>query len=221
MEHQERLDAALAQDQGVLLLFAHFGANQMIMPAVGYRGYKMCQMSAPPTTWNKIFKGFRDSPMRERGRALRWACEESLPVTHINIFGSLKTVFTHLKQKEIVGLAMDGGGGQDRMQFPFLGNTIHLSPGAMRIALRAACPVLPVFMVSTPEGPSVMHIEEPLVLDRSLPKEECLRAGIATFVKLLEAQVAAHPSHYLSFMAWRTQNVGLGEPAFLTAGSEG
>ncbi|MBA4358461.1 MAG: lauroyl acyltransferase, partial [Desulfovibrio sp.] len=136
---------------------------------------------------------------------------------HINIFGSLKKVFTQLKAKEIVGLAMDGGGGQDRMQFPFLGKTIHLSPGAMRIALKAACPVLPVFMVSTPQGPSVMHILEPLVLDRSLPEEQCLRSSIAAFVKLLEAQVAAHPSHYLSFLAWRTQNAGLGEPPLLTA----
>ena len=45
------IDESLKQGKGVMLIFAHFGANQMIMPAIGYRGYKMCQVSAPPTVW--------------------------------------------------------------------------------------------------------------------------------------------------------------------------
>ncbi len=220
IEGRERLEQALAQGRGVLLLFAHFGANQMIMPAMGYRGYQMCQMSAPPTVWTEIFGNELKSPMREKGREIRWQCEESLPVTHINIFGSLKKVFSHLKENHIIGLALDGGGGKDRWGFPFLGREIFLSPGAMRIALKAGCPVLPTFMVREKEGPSVMHIEQPLELERGLPEEDALRQGMASFVAILEDYTRRHPSHYLNFIAWRSVREEMGEPAFIAAREE-
>lgn len=220
VEGLERLDAALAQGKGAMLVFAHLGANQMVMPALGHRGYRMCQMSAPPTVWTDIFAGRMQSPMRERGRHLRWELEQSLPVTHLNVFGSMKPVFTHLKAGEILGLALDGGGGKDRMALPFLGREICLSPGAVRIAARAGCPVLPVLMLRTPAGPSRMVIEKPLALVAGRESAESLAANLEMLVARLEDWTAAQPDHYLNYLVWRRVLALQGQPPLLIAAGE-
>jgi KDO2-lipid IV(A) lauroyltransferase len=51
IEGREHLDAALAAGRGVLLFQAHFGAFQMTMPAIGYGGYTMNQISASAAMW--------------------------------------------------------------------------------------------------------------------------------------------------------------------------
>jgi KDO2-lipid IV(A) lauroyltransferase len=203
-----------------MLVFAHLGANQMVMPALGHRGYRMCQMSAPPTVWTDIFAGRMQSPMRERGRHLRWGLEQSLPVTHLNIFGSLKPVFSHLKAGEVLGLALDGGGGKDRLALPFLGRQICLSPGAVRIARRAGCPLLPVLMARTPEGPSRMVIEPPLVFTPGRESPEGLRAELGLLVGRLEQWVRERPDHYLNYLVWRRVLALQGQPPLVTEAGE-
>jgi KDO2-lipid IV(A) lauroyltransferase len=219
VEGLERLEAALALGKGAMLVFAHLGANQMVMPALGHRGYKMCQMSAPPTVWTEIFAGRMQSPMRERGRHLRWELEQTLPVTHLNVFGSLKPVFTHLKAGEVLGLALDGGGGKDRMALPFLGQSgqqICLSPGAVRIALKAGCPMLPVLMARTPAGPSRMVIEPPLELVTGRESEESLRANLTLLVARLDDWTRSRPDHYLNYLVWRRVLALQGQPPLVT-----
>ena len=158
----ENLDKGLAAGKGVLLLFAHFGANQMVMPAIGYRGIKMSQLSAPPTVWEEKLPNRKFTPMETKGLELRWAHEQSLPVTHINIFGSLRRAFQCLKRNEVLGLAMDGGGGASRVTVELLGRRAAFSNGPVQIAMRTGCAVLPTFMVREPDGRSTLVIEAPL-----------------------------------------------------------
>lgn len=53
VEGREHLDAALAQGKGAIVLIGHLGANQVVMPALGHRGYRMSQLSAPPPAWRR------------------------------------------------------------------------------------------------------------------------------------------------------------------------
>ena len=66
-------------------MIGHFGANQMIMPALGHRGYPIHQLSAPPTVWADILPE-RANPLWRQKLELRWQLEQGLPVTHINVF---------------------------------------------------------------------------------------------------------------------------------------
>ena len=87
MEYEglKHLDRGLESGKGVMLLFAHFGANQMVMPAIGYRGYKMSQISAPSTVWEEKLTNKRITAMARVGLKIRWSNEASLPVRHINV----------------------------------------------------------------------------------------------------------------------------------------
>ncbi|MBF0559430.1 MAG: lysophospholipid acyltransferase family protein [Nitrospirae bacterium] len=148
----EHLDTALSKGKGVMLLFSHFGANQMIMPAIGYKGYTMNQLSAPPMVWVEKLPHKKFSMIEKKALSIRWEHELSLPVKHINIFGSLKDALLCLKRNEILGIAIDGGGGKERIEVDFLGRKALFSTGALEIAVRTGCAVLPVFMVRDKKG---------------------------------------------------------------------
>jgi len=198
----ENLDKALAEGRGVMLLFSHFGANQMIMPAIGYQRYKMSQMSAPATVWVDLLPDKKFSAMEKRALELREAQEMSLPVKHINIFGSIKSVFSCLKKNEVLGIAIDGGAGKDRVAVDFFGVKISLSTGAVRIAMKTGCPVLPTFIVRERDGKHTLIIEPPLNI-QDTGKEDAVRSNMLSFIRKLEEYVVKYPSHYLNFLALR------------------
>jgi KDO2-lipid IV(A) lauroyltransferase len=214
----ELLDHALSSGKGAMLLFAHFGANQMIMPAVGYKGYTMSQLSAPPTVWEEKLPNKKFSRMDKRALEIRWQHEQSLPVKHINIFGSLKGAFVSLKKNEVLGVAIDGGGGKKRVEVDFLDKKALFPTGAIELAMRAKCPVLPVFMIRNEEGYNTMIIDRPLELS---PGEDTgtIQSNMKLFIGRLEAHVLKYPCHYLTFLAMRRFMAEQGDtPFFITGG---
>ena len=210
----ENIDNALKAEKGVMLLFAHFGANQMVMPAMGCRGYRMSQMSAPPTVWVEKMPNKKFSKMGMRALELRWQQELSLPVTHINIFGPLKKVFSTLKNNEILGIAIDGGGGEKRVAVDVLGRKVSFSTGAVEIAMRTGCTVLPVFMTRAKDGRNRMTIEAPLNIYSLKDDKDAVQRNISTFVKRFEPYLLDFPSHYINFLAVRRIMESQGDAPF-------
>jgi KDO2-lipid IV(A) lauroyltransferase len=213
----ENLEVALSRGKGVMLLFGHFGANQMVMPAIGYRGIKMSQLSAPATVWKEKLPERQFSRVEGWVLRTRWEHELSLPVKHINIFGSLKEAFLTLKRNEVLGVAIDGGGGKKRVPVDFLGRKALFSTGAMEIAQRTGCSVVPVFMVRHKDGHNNMILEPPLDLIGG-EGDERLRINTETFVRRLESYVLKHPDHYLNFLVLRSFMARKGDTPFMVDG---
>jgi KDO2-lipid IV(A) lauroyltransferase len=212
----EHLDASLAGGNGAMLMFAHFGSNQMIMPALGYRGYVMSQLSAPSSKWLEVVPGRKYSSIEKKGFEIREFNEKSLPVKHINVFGSLKEAFACIKRNEILGVAIDGGGGKTRVEIPFLGKKALFSTGAMEIGLRTGCPVHPTFIIRSRRGPQTLIIEPPLVT--GTPGDpDAVRRAMTLFVERLESYVYSHPEHYVNFLALRHYMASQGDTPFLTS----
>jgi len=207
------LDEALAGGKGVVLMFAHFGANQMIMPALGYRGYRMCQLSAPPTVWAHILPGMQFSALAKKTFEIRWRHEQSRPVKHINVFGPLKEAFKCLGRNEILGVAVDGGGGKTRVDVGFLGRKALFSTGAMEIAQRVGCPVLPSFMLRDSRGRQTLTIEPPLAVDCDGGKDAAGR-NLGLFMERFEPYVLQYPEHYVDFVALRQFMAKRGDTPF-------
>ena len=217
IEGRQRLDAALAQGRGVMLAFGHYGANQMVMPAVGHAGYRMCQLSAPATTLNEKLPEARSAAVR-RTRELRWAHEQTLPVTHVNIFGGLKEAIACLRGGHVLGVAVDGGGGGKRAAVPFLGRTAAFSLGPMELAGRTGCVVLPCCMERAAGGRLTLRIEE--ALPDVAPGPEAAACATARMAERLSRAVEANPSHYLYFLSFRLlMEKGGHEPFFVDDGA--
>ena len=216
----EYLDAALSAGKGAMLLFAHFGANQMIMPAIGYRGYRLSQLSAPATVWQHIIPGRNFSKMERFAMEKRWSHELSLPVEHINIFGSLKRAFLCLRQNNVLGVAIDGNWGKERITVDFIKRRANFSVGALELSRRTGCPVLPTFILRNADGRNHMIIEAPIEIS-GFEGDQVITQSIRSFVGRLEHYVVNYPSHYLNFMALRSRMEKVGDmPLFTQVGDD-
>lgn len=194
IEGKENLDLALKRGKGVILLFSHFGANQMIMPAIGYNGYKMNQLSGSAKHWLRLAPE-RANRINRKILELRYHYEQSLPARHIDVFGSLKPAIRCLKGNEILGIALDGGGGKKQLALSFLGRKAFFSAGAIELASHTGATILPTFILRQPNGRHKLIIHPQMELDTSDGHYSTQK-----FVKLLEFYIQRYPCHYAQFL---------------------
>ena len=204
VEGLEHLDAALAAGRGALILIGHFGANQMIMPALGHLGYPMHQLSAPPPVWAEILRDTRTNPVWEQVLKRRWALEKRLPVQHINVFRFLRPAFDCLRGNEVLGLAFDGGGGRGWTQVRLLGRTANVSTQPVQLWRKTGAVVLPT-MVLRPRGEARHRvvIGAPLQWREADTRATEDQVNMQAFVDGFADWVRQHPEHYLQFMLMR------------------
>ncbi len=204
VEGREHLDQALTAGRGAIILIAHFGANQMIMPALGHHGYAMNQLSAPPPVWAEILRDTRTNGVWEKTLQRRWEMEKRLPVRHINVFRFLRPAFECLARNEVLGLAFDGGGGRGWTEVPILGRMANLSTQPIQLWRKSGAAVLPTFVVREPgEAKHRIVIEAPLDWQAAEDRSEEDARNMAAFVSRFEPWLQAHPDHYLQYMLMR------------------
>jgi lauroyl/myristoyl acyltransferase len=204
LEGREHLDAALARGRGAIVLIGHFGANQMIMPALGHVGYPMNQLSAPPTVWADILRDRRTTPLWEKILARRWELEQRLPVRHINVFEFLRPAYQCLERNEVLGLAFDGGGGTRWTQVKLLERTANISTQPAQLWKATGAALLPTVVVR--QTGTVRHrviIEPALEWQPRGNKQEAFQVNMQAFVDRFGAWVQRYPDHYLHFMLMR------------------
>ena len=192
IEGREHLDDALADKKGVLLFQAHFGAFQMVMPAIGYSGYKMNQISASASVW----KEESQSQLQKKSFDIKASYEYKLPVKHISVKTNLKAVFSALKKNEIVGITADGGGGKKIVPIKFLGRNANFQRGSVDIAIRTGALIIPVFILTLKNFEHRLIIHPAIKANSLRQKKENIIHILQSYAKLLEQYVNQFPSHY-------------------------
>lgn len=210
LEGREHLDRALAAGRGVLLFQAHFGAFQMVMPAIGYRDYRMNQISASAALW----KNSSASNAPERMHTIKADYEERLPVQHISVASSLRPVFRALERNEIVGITVDGGGGKKTVRLPFLGRSANFQTGAPDLAVRTGAAIVPAFIVTEPGLRHRLTIHPPLLFDPAAGRDANRSEILRQFCCLLEQYVHHHPDHYGYTLCLRRLRAGVDDYPF-------
>jgi phosphatidylinositol dimannoside acyltransferase len=201
LEGQEYLDAAQETGRGVMVLLSHLGANQMIMPALGFRGYRVNQISRAAKAENDEYQGRHLSPLFRKIINLQRAYEESLPARHIDVSRGLRQVFRKLKANELVALAGDGRYGIEWTPHTFLGRPATFSPGPWLIAHRTGALLLPIFVLRPQSGCRYrVIIESPLSLPYGADSETFLQAGLDAYVHRLETYFYRYPWQYAPFL---------------------
>jgi KDO2-lipid IV(A) lauroyltransferase len=191
----EKIDSALSREKGVVLLIAHFGSNRLVMPALGFRGYKINQVAGKPTEWIKIL-GNELSLVSRKILELEHENEQHLPANFIYVFRSMRPIFNCLKNNEIVCVAIDGGGGIRKEKIKFLGREAMISDGPFRIARKTGATILPAFIVRQQDDSHRLIIEDAILAESNLSKEEDNSNGLNNFMNILEQYVDQYPCHY-------------------------
>jgi KDO2-lipid IV(A) lauroyltransferase len=201
LEGRENLDAALEGGRGALILLSHLGANQMIMPALGFRGYRINQISRAAQAENDEYQGRHLSSLFLKIIHLQRAYEESLPAQHLDVSRGPRQVLRKLKSNEIVAVAGDGRYGTEWTPHTFLGRPATFSPGPWLIAHRTGAPLLPTFVLRPQRGGRYrVIIEPPLALPYEADSAAFLQAGLDAYVQRLEIYFYQYPCQYAPFL---------------------
>ena len=197
-EGLENLDRALGQKKGALLCVTHFGSWKMMLPALGYNGYKVTQVAANPLEFVRHEENYYHNKVMD----LELKSEESLPADFIYVEPgkSARPIFRALADNRAVVIALDGIVGANRIQMPFLNGNIMMSGGAARLALSTGAELLPIFIVRQEDERHKIVIHEPFDIDRNLDKDEYVNQWLERFVALFESYVRQHPEHYARYL---------------------
>ena len=201
IEGRQHLDDALGRGRGAILLIGHFGANQMIMPALGHSGYRMNQLSAPPPVWAGI-RTERMTPLWPAVLERRWQLEQRLPVRHISVFEFIRPALRCLEENEVLGLAFDGGGGKRWTQVPLVARTANVNRMPERLAKATGAAILPTLVLREPgQKRHRILIHEPV-------------DSLQAFAQVFSGYVERHPAHYLNFLLLRRKMSELDDMPF-------
>jgi lauroyl/myristoyl acyltransferase len=190
----ENLDTALESKRGVLLLTAHLGYGRLIGPVLRIYGYDVLLVAAKllhamererTTRWLKSGSRFRRY-VHERTRVVAEILEPDDLEANLDV----RPIFDALAHNRPVLIA---GDGQRSIQFEsisILGRAYRFSTGFMRIAMRAGCPVLPVFGLEGRRGQRVrIEIQPPLPIDPTAS----VATNLSLFAGVLEEQLYRTP----------------------------
>ncbi len=195
IEGRHHLDDALARKQSVIITFFHFGSQKLIMPALGYGGYPINQLAAPPTIWKELDGPNRKSKMYLHSLDLEKDCEKNFPVTFHYTGNSIRPLIKCLQNGEILLYALDGGyGGKKNIKTRFGKLDFDISDTPFRLARATGAIILPAFHVRGLDFNHTLHIHKPIVIDQDQkdftePAQFLMNGLYDYFVK--------HPCHYL------------------------
>lgn len=183
----KHLNQALAIRRGVILLLSHYGSFLLPLPALGYMGFPVNQVTG---------KQIHTSVVAERIWLWRKKEADKLPVNFIQVGTFLRPIFRALKKNEIVALAFDGRDGVRWVDSEFLESRAYFSTGPFELARRTGATIVPVFVTQQKNQIHQIVLHEPLDLSAHPDPETALKADVRKFARLLGAYVAMSPCHF-------------------------
>lgn len=184
-EGRERLDAALAEGRGAILLTGHFGNWELAGLTARQLGVTMVSVARPMK--NRLLDA---ELMRLRGRfGQRIAVKESAALPFARA----------LKAGECVALLNDQHAGSRGLRVPFFHADASTYTMAAALARRFGAPIVPWFARVDGLHHITVRFEEPLRADPALGEDEDAYQLTTRFHRRLEAAIRADPGQYLWF----------------------
>lgn len=187
VEGLPHVDRAVGKGRGVILLLAHFGSFLLPLPALGFRGYAVNQITGKVLNRKGV-----------TGLIWRWRKREAdrLPIKFIGVANFLRPVYDALKKGEIVAIAFDGREGKRWVPVRFIERTALFSPGPMNLALKTGAAIIPTFVVRRPDdGHRIIFMDE-FEITRSKDEAETLEINTKRYAAILEDFVLRYPGHF-------------------------
>lgn len=192
LEHAERLDAALQENKGVIVLTGHIGNWEWMGASLALYGY-------PTTTIVK------KQPNDQVTRLLN----ENREMMGLEVFarGGNEMVIAAraLKRKKILGFLADQDGGFYGVPQPFLGKMSSTPKGPAMFARKFRSPILPIFAVHDKHHRHRVIIGEAMYYEDTGNKEEDIARLTRKMAVLTEQFIKEHPTEWLWFQhRWST-----------------
>lgn len=188
-EGLERLDDALKEGKGCILLHPHFGPAQLPLHILGIKGYNMMQVGY-----------LTDEGLSYVGRnvafRLRTKLESKIKARIVQADSFLRPLFQCLKSNGVLMMTGDGAGGKKFIgkykPFPFCNGTYLFPIGPATLAAKTGAPMMPMFI--TMEGSRYKtNIEPPIYVKND---DEDIYEATFRFVKTFERYLRNNPGFW-------------------------
>jgi len=177
IENRERLDNALKEGNGAIVLTAHLGNWELGAAALTTCGYPPLVVALPDQS-KKITEFFTKR---------RKAC--SMDVVYLG--EGMKKIFMALKQNRVIATLGDRDYLHHGILCPFMGGKISIPLGIFELANRTASPIIPAFCVKE-KGAYRINFETPIRVDN-------IEDSVKEWSKILERYVRAYITQWYVF----------------------
>jgi lauroyl/myristoyl acyltransferase len=176
------LDELLAKGKGIIVLSAHLGNWELGAAALAQRDYKFNAVALwqPDPKVNALYQSYRTQRQ-----------------IHPIPFGrAARDCIAALRRNEIVALVGDRDFTASRETVEFFGEPARLPDGPAKLALATGAPILPVFMVRTPDDTFNYAVGEAIWADKRRDDVAAIKRQIAV---ALERVISQHSEQWFLF----------------------
>jgi lauroyl/myristoyl acyltransferase len=185
----ERLNAALAQGRGCVIISGHLGNFDYALRYFLNLGYKITvtQEHLKPERLHQLVMQVRNVP------GLRFAPVDSP--------SGLRELFGALRRNEVIVMPADRDIQGNGELVPFFGEPARLPAGGIQIAQRTGAPVLAVFAhrAGLAHGHGTFEPLPELTAEEQAAEPDSLRRELRRVAKLLEQQIEQSPEQWVIF----------------------
>lgn len=187
------LDAALAENKGVVVLTGHIGNWEWMGAALAAHGYPTTTLvkKQPNAQFTRLLNEFREQAGMEvfaRGGS--------------EVIRAAKA----MKQKKMLGFLADQDGFIHGIPVPFLGQESSAVLGPATFAEKFDAPVVPIFASRKPNGGHIVHILPIIRYEDTGNKDVDLYRLTEKTVQVTENFIKEHPDEWLWFQhRWNTK----------------
>ncbi|MCI4625186.1 MAG: lysophospholipid acyltransferase family protein [Candidatus Magnetoovum sp. WYHC-5] len=194
-ENLHNLEKSIKHGKGTIVLLSHFGSYLMILPALGFSGYKINQLAGPPFIkkqrwiYRKIFY-------------LRQQDYSGLPVRFLRSDLHLKETLKALKDNELVAIAFDGRESAQWVEVSFFDKRAYFAPGPVKLAQKTGAAILPTFIIRKGDNTHTIVFEEPIYLNKSAASDNngYLEEHMQRLAGIFEYYIGKYPCHFAAIM---------------------
>jgi KDO2-lipid IV(A) lauroyltransferase len=179
---RQHMDNAVISGRGAILLTGHYGDWELSSMTSALHDYPIMVL-------------VREQKMKHLNELLN-QLRESKGCKVIRKGIETKNILKGLKKGEVVGILSDQDAGRNGMFVNFFGRPTSTHTGAMVMAQRIGCDIIPNFIVRTRGPYHVLHLEKPFNISPD-SGEEGVRQGLQSYANVLEKYVRAHPEQWL------------------------
>jgi phosphatidylinositol dimannoside acyltransferase len=197
---RDRLDAALGQGKGAILLSSHFGGHLLPAHWLFRRGYDVrFYMERPRHVSRYLSRQFAtDGPLGQEKLFISRGKDDPA--------GSASSILRAAKVLNagmIIYLAGDvRWTGPNTQAARFLGQDYHFSATWVRLAALTGAPVVPVFCPMLADGTYEVDFREPYRVPDDAPRRGQVLTWVQSYLRTLEDEVRRHPDNSNDYFFW-------------------
>lgn len=188
----EKLDRALQDKKGVIMLSCHLGNWELSAAYFGLKGYCLSAIARPLRyeKFDKLVNSYRIS--------------KGVRIIHRD--NSFKKILLLLKANEIVGILPDQDiDAIDGVFVKFFGRDAYTPKGPVVLAMVSGAPILPVFCIRK-NGAHNLIVEDPIKLQISGDREKDIIVNTQKWTDIIEKYIREYPEQWVwMHRRWKTQ----------------